>query len=456
MKLFRRTSALVMAMVLVLSLSLTALAADFDNMTDGFNYDGEDTEVNINLKTDDEFGFYESKEGKTYNISSDNGSMLSYAGFGGSGSVEVNVDTGYIGAEDSVTVTINGDVNDEVSAREQAEVTVNGDVNGIVNASEQSEVTVNGDVNGSDGNPDDVDYTNPYDYSDAGDAVVASGDATVTVTGDVTGGDAYGTYAYAGDGILAFENATVTVGGDVTGGSVTADPNTEASVDEYGILCNSTAGVAVTVGGGATVSVGGNVTGGSTNGDQGVAGNGVAIGSDVLGTPAGTVSVAGAVTAGKAENGTDGIGIRIGTYEGEDQPSITVGSYDTAAGVVIDPETGESREMTEEDFDSIITITSEEEPGEIVSPGKVFYDGWDSHYGYLMQLIRVAKEGDEITTNIGARHNIPAEIINAARDKGITLIIQWSGGEDLVITKDFTEELHGYVLITDLADMLKK
>ena len=455
MKLFRRTSALVMALVLVLSLSLTALAVDFDNMTDGFNYDGEDTEVNINLSTDNS-GYYEAKEGKTYNISSDNGSILGYASFGGSGSVEVNVDAWHMGAEDSVTVTVNGDLNGAITASEQAEVTVNGDVDGGVQASEQSEVTVNGDVNGSDGNPDNVDYTDPYDYSDGGDAVVASGDATVTVTGNATGGDAYGTYAYAGNGIFAFENATVTVGGDVTGGSVTADPNTEASVDEYGTLCNSTAGVGVTVGGGATVSVGGNVTGGSTNGDQGVAGNGVAIGSGAPGTPAGTVSVAGAVTAGKAENGTDGIGIRIGTYEGEDQPSITVGSYDTAAGVVIDPETFEEREMTEEDFDSIITIASEEEPGEIVSPGEVFYDGWDSHYGYLLQLIRVAKEGDEITTNIGARKSIPSAIIDAARDKGITLIIQWTGGEDLVITKDFTEELRGYVLITDLADMLKK
>ena len=455
MKLFKRTSALVMALVLVLSLSLTALAADFDNMADGFAYDGEDTEVNINLSTDDS-GYYEAKEGKTYNISSDNGSMLDYAGFSGSGTVEVNVDTHTITAADSVTVTVNGDVGGGVTAYEQAEVTVNGDVDGGVCAYGQTEVTVNGDVSGEDGNPDDVDYTDPSGYSDGGNAIHTSGDATVTVTGDVTGGDGYGTYAYAGNGILAYENATVTVGGDVTGGSVTADPNTEAYVDEYGYVSRSQGGDGVVATGGATVSVGGNVTGGSTNGDQGEGGDGVEIRSDVPGTPAGTVRVAGAVTAGKSENGTDGVGIYVDVYEGEDQPSITVGSYDTAAGVVIDPETFGERKMTEEDFDSIITIASEEEPGEIVSPGEVFYDGWDSHYGYLMQLIRVAKEGDEITTNIGARKSIPSAIIDAARDKGITLIIQWTGGEDLVITKDFTEELRGYVLITDLADMLKK
>ena len=436
MKLFRRMSALLMALLLVMSVSLSALAVDFDNMADGFAYDGEDTEVNITISTDvgvDYGEYYEAKEGKTYTIDSDNGSQVVDAEFGGSGSVEINTDVTYV-------YTYN-----------EVEVTLNGDVNGKVGAYDESEVTVNGDVNGTDGNPDDVDYSDPSAFSDGSEALYASNDATVTVTGNVTGGDAYGTFGYAGDAVIAADNATVTVGGDVTGGNVTADPNTEAHMYDETNGDVSMAGNAITVYNAASVTVGGNATAGSTNGDHGVGGHGLIVYATDGGEAAPSVTVAGAVTAGKAENGTDGSGIEAYTVKGTAAPTITVGAYDTVGGLVYDPETNEMREMTEEDAASFITVTGIEESGEIVEP-----TGWDSHYGYLMQLIKVAEEGDEITTNIGARWYIPAAIIDAARNKNITLIIQWTGGEDLVITKDFTAELSGYVLIADLADMLKK
>ena len=103
----------------------------------------------------------------------------------------------------------------------------------VLAVGDEAHVTVNGDVIGQDGDPGEVDTTDPEDFSDGGVGVIATGEAEVTVNGDVTGGDAYGTYGWAGDGIEAMDQAKVTVNGDVTGGSVTADPDVEAYYNEY-------------------------------------------------------------------------------------------------------------------------------------------------------------------------------------------------------------------------------
>ena len=408
MKLFRRLSALVMALVLVLSLSIGVLAADFDNMADGFAYDGEDTEVNINLKADDEYGTYEAKEGKTYNISSDNGSSLISNSLGGSGTVNIDgavvevslqveeqVDVtvngdveGSLYAYDQTSLTINGDITTrnelyacdqstvivngdsytDMSSYNQSSLTVNGDTHSSVSAFDQSSLTVNGDVNGYDGDPNDVDYSDPNGFSDGGSGILAYGEATVTVTGNVSGGDSYGTWGYGGMGIFATGDATVTVGGDVSGGNVTADPNTPASTN------NSRGGYGVEVTGNASVTIGGNVTGGSTNGDQGEARNGLYVFSyGDSGAP--TVTVAGTVTGGKAENGTDADGIYIQLEESAAKPSITVSGYDSASGVLGVPETyGDedegiyvefvpTRDLTQAELDEIITISGSQNYG---------------------------------------------------------------------------------------------
>ena len=409
MKLFRRLSALVMALVLVLSLSISVLAANFDNMADGFAYDGKDTEVNINLGADDWWGHYEAKEGKTYNIGSDNGSSLIYSEFGGSGTVNIDstavkdglstgdqvdvtingdVDT-WLNVCDQSSLTVNGDMRDELYASDQSVVTVNGDmeadlftygqssltVNGDVNsgvsAGGQSEITVNGDVNGDDGDPNGVDFSDPYSGSYSGSGIYADGESTVTVTGNVSGGDAYGTNGEAGTGIIAYENATVTVGGDVTGGNVTADPNTKVQPSEYGWIPYSRGGNGVDISDSASVSIGGNVIGGSTNGDEGKAGSGISVASyDESG--AATVTVAGTVTGGKAENGTDADGIYVELVEGAATPSITVSGYDSASGVlgvwgkIPDEVEGfiegfvPTRDLTQAELDEIITIKSSE------------------------------------------------------------------------------------------------
>ena len=418
MKLFRRLSALVMALVLVLSLSIGVLAADFDNMYDGFNYDGEDTEVNINLSTDDGGRTYETKEGKTYTINSDNGSEMFWSNFIGSGEVVVNVDSNDIRVWDSVTATINGNIDEHLSASGESEVTVTGDVAAIsayeqatititgnaggAYASDQAEITINGNAGGlaADGqgqitaNGDsggiyaeaqaeiivngnatgtsgesDIDLDDSWDYSYGDDGIWACGDSTVTVTGNVTGGDGYGTMGDGGDGINAYDNAKITVGGDVTGGNVIANPNTEKANSSY-------AGNGVYLSGSASVSIGGNITGGNTNAAGGYAGNGALVNSHSSKEPVCVLTVGGTATAGKAENGIDGIGIDIELLDDTNLPSVTVYDYDTADGLIYTyDDNGEFREnvrnLTQEELDEIITVTGRETDSEGEGPEKV-------------------------------------------------------------------------------------
>ena len=416
MKLFRRTSALVMAMVLVLSLSIGVLAADFDNMADGFAYDGEDTEININLSTTDGSGTFEAKDGKTYTISSENDSELHFTRFTGSGTVEVNVYMYQLTASESVTVTVNGDVDygtyvsdsadvtitgqaswvqvydqaeltvngsadsitvnnettatvngevSKISLRDEATATINGEA-GSIDARGQTEITVNGDVTGFDGNSEYVDLGNSQSGSTGEAGIYASDGATVTVTGNVSGGDGYGTCGHGGMGINAGYNATVTVGGDVTGGSVIADPNTEAA-EAYpgGPIYVSSGGTGISAYSGATVTVGGSVTGGSTNGDCGSSGTAIAVNSSNPGYGPAIVTVTGTATAGKAENGTEKVDITADVREDQTRPSVTVYDYNTAEGTVYHPYNGYhivDRDLTQEELDEIITTTKDKTP----------------------------------------------------------------------------------------------
>ncbi|MBC8529183.1 LPXTG cell wall anchor domain-containing protein [Christensenellaceae bacterium NSJ-44] len=249
-------------------------------------------------------------------------------------------------AFDESTVNVTGDVTGKedqgIEAEGTAEVTVSGNVTGSVEASGESTVHVTGDVTGTSGDPDEVDMTDPTDYSDGSTGVYAEGSAQVTVDGNVTGGDAFGTYGYAGDGVEARDESNVTVGGNVTGGNVTADPSVEAaqpspapsaapSADAEEYYYNSIAGDGVVMDATANVTVGGDVTGGATNGDHGQAGEGVVIlslnknyvsgdgqGPDNVQEEAqpGKLVVYGTVSGGNAlaDNGQDGAGIYWDDY----------------------------------------------------------------------------------------------------------------------------------------------
>lgn len=268
----RKIFAVLVTFILVISLSMTSMAATWDNVDTWEKLDDAfqdtDADVIINLTGDIEFlsGLY-ANENQTYIINGTEYTLYATE-FYGLGSVEMNT---------QVKHSSTGDM--ALSVYEEAKVTVNSDVEGSVGVGGSAEVTINGNVNAKDGEEPDEDgnlyegnMNTPGGYSDANYSAIEAGeDAKVTVNGDVAGGDAYGSYAYASGGIRAYENASVVVSGDVTGGSVTANPDVES--DDM----ISRAGAAVVMTSTANVEVGGDVKGGSTSGQDGEAGEGVII-----------------------------------------------------------------------------------------------------------------------------------------------------------------------------------
>lgn len=369
-----------------------------------------------------------------------------------------------IDASDNSNVTVTGNITAEdngVEANGKSNVTVTGNItakdNGVY-ADYNSNVTVNGNVSGSDGNREAVDFSDPGDYSDAGDGVFASGNATVTVTGDVTGGDAYGTFGYAGDGVGAHGASNVTVGGNVTGGNVIADPETKAE-DE----CVSEAGNGVVMGSTATVNVGGNVTGGSTNGDQGIDGSGAMINLRPIPEeyrdedPTGSLTVTGYVQGGGDSSDLYICCETSGEDEEESQeftlfedipvPSITLGAMNTIDG----------EGLTDEELEQIlsrvkITGLKTNEP-EVVHTERT-ENTMDPFWQKVLKQVRAAEEGSQLTIDAEYRTSIPTIILQTAAERNITLIIRWNGGED--ITVDSALELKGNtILLADLAELVK-
>lgn len=452
MKRFRKLFALIMVLALLLSMSISVFAVSTVDELAAAIGEGN-TDVLVEADIDGE-GLIIDISGKGVSINSEkddagnNKYTIGNIGFGADyenpGSATINMDTGTIGAFGKAEVIVNGDVTGADETLNE-DGTVDEYARAAVNAYGESTVIVNGNVAGGSGNPDKEGLDAPTGYSDGANAIEAGDSATVMVNGNVSGGDAYGTYAYAGDGIILDDQATVVVSGNVTGGSVHADPGIAAENDLV-----SDGGCAIYMENSATVTVGGNVTGGSTNGDGGYGGVGISI----RGTneEVGSIAVGGSVTGGTAtaENGGSGAGIFV-VGDLDSTPSITVGSYDSISGFYV----GGDETMDQDGFleglkASIVIITPQEEEPEIVGPN------YDPHYGYLLQQIKKAKAGDEITTDVGARKTIPAAVIDAARKAEVKLIIKWTGGDDLVITKDFAEEVVGDVLLTELAEMLKK
>ena len=226
-----------------------------------------------------------------------------------------------VDANGESTVTVNGNVtadNNGINAGGTSKVDVTGNVTGgetAINAYNNTTVTVNGDVSGKDGDPKDVDYTDPIDYSDGGSGIAANDSSSVTVNGNVSGGNSYGTYGCGGEGVGAYDSSTVKVTGNVTGGNVEAEPTTKSDGDYA-----SQAGVGVVMQNSANVTVGGDVIGGSTNGDKGEGGAGATITFIPIRSDGeekktnGKLYVSGIIAGGES-TGTDGTsGVGVGYY----------------------------------------------------------------------------------------------------------------------------------------------
>ena len=83
MSLFRRVFSLILVLALLSTVSLSAMAADYNaenaaQMEEAFNYSGEDSEVNINVTANIDMngGNLTAAEGKTYNVTTQNNSTL--------------------------------------------------------------------------------------------------------------------------------------------------------------------------------------------------------------------------------------------------------------------------------------------------------------------------------------------------------------------------------------------
>ncbi len=480
MTIFRRLLSLTMALSLIFSFGLTALAADyeasdFDQLKYAFsaaeNAEG-DTAVNVTITDSIDFGFssLETQENYTYTIGNNGADhALQNAKFTGPGTVEINTDIvssrpGYAAlyVQEGVTVTVNGnisaqgDVSGGVTVHENCNLTVTGNINtegknttGLlvlggsvtvtgnvtavgessigISAQSVSVISVSGDVTAGSGNPDNVDFSDPSGYSDGGTGIAAT-NAVVTVGGNVTGGNGYGTCGYGGTGIDAAGSAKVFVGGDVTGGNVYANPETPANGTEV-----SEAGNAIWMSSTATVQVAGNASGGSTNAANGIAGSGLNM--EFIDGTQGSATVEGSVTGGTGDNNSN-IGILLDNSEQVPdsqilETEINVGSY-----------TGLKSENIEPDTLNQLVPTTEFAVEE--SQEDLFWSG-------VTHQLRNAREGDTVTIDAGFRTHIPTHILKTAQELGLTLIIRWNGGDDITVDASTTyDETHYSIPLADL------
>ena len=544
MNMFRKLVSVICVLCLLMSMSITVFAADhsagtYEEMETAF-FD-TDPVVNIDVTNDIDFDNHllYANEGQSYNIGSENGSILNNAGFIGEGSVTITTDINSDNTDpalllfdshnvtvegnitssgegvyaDNSTVIINGNITaafDGISAYDstitmEGNITAYGDginitssnltfdgnidaysdgieshsskvsVEGTITAgadgidaedgstvtmagnitaadacieSDNSEVYVDGNLIGADGNPEEVDFSDPTGFSDGGSGIDAI-QSKITVTGDVTGGTSYGTWGYGGDGIYA-EKSTVSVGGNVTGGNVIADPSTAANEGE-----ESWGGIAIHTDNVSTIHVAGNATGGNTNGNEGYAGNSIeVILSPTTEEESGSITIAGTVTGGSTTSATDKNGVGMVIYQEfaedsnvaeENIPTISLGGCDTIEVYV------ESEEFEAAVADKITvgrapaTVTYIEENNNI-----------DPIWNTLHAQLRSAKKGDTVTINLGHRTYISGYLLNLARQMEVTLIIQWDGGSDITFNPTFDGIIDNRIIkLVELAEMVK-
>lgn len=486
MKLFRKMSALTMVLVLLLSMSISVFAADYDAATiddlmSAFSdTSGEDVNINVTADIDGstEDGYYGvvGQEGINYNIGSENGSSIGSLFVYGGESVTVDTDVEEFIHFDSTNATLNGAVNGDVNAYD-SNVEINSDVNGSISAYGDGSVDVAGNVTATGEDNwvgvsagEGATVTVGGDVTSSAEGVSAWGDATVTVGGDVVAGDNLSyegsDYVYGGTAVNAGDNATVTVGGDAVGGNAEGEsyalggsgvsawgdgdsaPTVTVGGNVVGGNASSTseepyaaqAGSGVQMSGSANVTVGGDAVGGNTEGTDSLAMPGAMINCNP-GQEAGSLTVNGNVAAGE---GTEELGaLYVNTWvDPEDEnavpgevPAIDVGSADSVSVVGF----------------------GEEEDARLQAELEAAFVKKDTFHADALWLVRNAEPGSEVTIYAGDRHVITKELIQAVIENEITLTVKWNGGEDVVIDKTISGEFTDtYVKLADLAELLKK
>ena len=485
MNLIKRTLAMLLVLVFASSACVSALAASYDagtreEMQTAFaDTSGEDVSINVIASIDLMGQTLTAQEGITYTIGTENGSTLNQAAFNGAGMVHVQTDitapkADALTASENVTVVVDGNVAGDqgVCAQDDSTVTVNGDVSGSFAALRgfgTSEITVNGNIadsNWGGASCEQSQLTVNGNVDGIWGGFYAEGDSKITLNGDIT--------TQEGVGIVACDQSQTTVVGDVFAGylGIDAGENSQVTVigSVYGLDYVDFGGEGKEGGGGieaqiqsvvtvtgdviagdgcgegvegadavtfvstAVVSVGGNVIGGSVDGNEDEGGNGVRVlfirGND----PAGSLTIGGAVQGGGNASDLYLNGWSTSYWENPDAvaiPSISVGSYETIDSKKIPPESLER-------IISQIQVTG----GEAT---------WDDFWTNVLERIRIAQEGSQLTVDAGNYTRIPAYVLEAAAERSVTLIIRWNGGD--TITVDKAVELSGNSML--LSELLK-
>lgn len=193
----------------------------------------------------------------------------------------------------------------------------------------------------------------------------------------------------------------------------------------------------------ATVVVGGNVTGGSTSGTYGSGGHGVKM--DMYGdSHEGYLHVKGRVSGGTGgADGTDGTGLYLYDYDGyEAIPDMYFGALD-GYGIAAYGE-----ELPDVDFQEVLD--------KIHIMGLDNENGIDLFWFYVYMEICRAEQGDTVTAAAAHRTTVPVYVLRAAYEHGVTLVIEWNGGDDITVSDYDCKESVNILPLADLAELVKK
>lgn len=186
---------------------------------------------------------------------------------------------------------------------------------------------------------------------------------------------------------------------------------------------------------------------------------------------AGTITITGnsTLTLVDGKNKVLGDEVLIGGAVTGENASVTMddtvtlhcwaGTRDTNSGTVDRYTNGTKTEATPEMLSSIINggkLTIIETPKEIAA--KPYMPGaYEIFWQNVKTQILKAQKDDEITLDARSYSSMPTYILDAVKEAEVTLIIQWNGGEDLVIEPDHDIDFDGKnILFTTLKKLLEE
>lgn len=80
----------------------------------------------------------------------------------------------------------------------------------------------------------------------------------------------------------------------------------------------------------------------------------------------------------------------------------------------------------------------------------------DTFWRDVVSQVRAAEKGATVTVDAGGRTYVPAYVLDAVGECGVTLVIQWNGGDDITVTKAYSgDKTYHYFALADLAELLK-